>query len=391
MKIESVVKDKLYTLVIKNYETNKNKIKACFGRFVEKRQQDLYDIAPASRIYFGQEDIDDFYNSLGITELEANEIIKGTYYYPISNFNPRAAKDAFTCTMLCLIRYSVLNNLSKEVEMYTAYLSFSGKFYPSIHYSSFPKVQPSEYRHVIDYVVNHELSGRYDIKKEGNIFKAVRSIGNTWYNTYNSKFKSFDDEDVVYLIQQLHNRIKSFMQNIAEIYYDVYAKKDTYLSYDSDSLSDDNYHLADNDSLKMERILEKTMTYMNNNRVNFSWCISSSDQYVRADEVKEIMTSILNDSVNIPNMRELIRCMLTIFFTQSDTKDINDPHFLALTIVPKPNTKDQYEIRKKDIVEKWLNENSAQYRKRRNRPTTASSYQKSVTKYVALCIYNVNK
>ena len=391
MKIESVVKDKLYTLVSKQYELNKDKLKKCFGRFVEKRQEDLYDIAPASRIYFGQEDIDDFFNSLGMAEKDVVEIVKNTYYYPIANFNPRAAKDSFTCTILCLVRYSLLHKLEKELEMYTAYMSFSGKFYPSIHYSSFPKVQPSEYRHVIEYVVNHELSGRFDIKKEGNVFKAVRSIGSTWYNTYGSKFKSFDDEDVVYVIQQLHNRIKSFIQNIAEVYYDVYAKKDTYLTYDSDNLSDTSYHLADNDSLRMERILEKSMTYMNNNRVNYTWCISSSDQYVSADELREIMTSIINESSNIPDMREFIRCMLTVFFSQSDTKDINDPHFLALTIVPKPNTKDEYEIRKKEIVEKWLDENSPQYRKRRNRPATASSYQKAVVKYVALCVYNVNK
>jgi len=391
MKIGSEVKNKLYILVSKQYESNSAKVKNCFGRFVEKRQQDLYDIVPASRIYFGQEDIDDFFNNLGITEKQADDIVKETYYSAIKDFNPRAAKDPFTCTMLCLIRYSILKNLSKEIEMYTAYLSFSGKFYPSIHYSSFPKVQPSEYRHVMEYVVNHELSGRFDIKREGNIFKAVRSIGNTWYNTYNTRFKEFDDEDCVYLIQQLHTRIKSFMQNIAEVYYEVYAKKDTYLTYDSDNLSDDNYRLADNDSLRMERQLEKTMTYMSSHKVNYLWCISSADNNIKADEVREILTSIINEPDNIPNMRTFIRCILSSFYLQSDTKDIRDINFLSISITPKPNTKDPYEIKKKEIVEKWLDENSPQYRRRKGRHGTASSYQKTVIKYVCLCIYNCNK
>ena len=50
------------------------------------------------------------------------------------------------------------------------YLSFSGKFYPSIHYGLFPKFPPSEYRHIMEYVVNNKLNNKYDLKREGSVF-----------------------------------------------------------------------------------------------------------------------------------------------------------------------------------------------------------------------------
>ena len=50
-------------------------------------------------------------------------------------------------------------------------MAFSGKFYPSIHYGFFKKVQPVEYKWVMDYVVNNMLTGKFDLKSKGNVIK----------------------------------------------------------------------------------------------------------------------------------------------------------------------------------------------------------------------------
>lgn len=389
----NVILKELYPLVVQSYEINKNKLQQCVGRFIDARQSKLYAIAPYDRIYFGKEDEDDFFNSINIESKKVEDIINKTYYSKIKNFNPRAAKCPFVCCLMCLLRYFNIKKLYKELDIYTGYLSFSGSFYPSIHFGSYPKVQPSEYPYIMDYVVNNCLSGRYDLKKQGNIFKAIRSVAKTWNDSYGYKFKDFEDDDVVYLIQQLRDRIKSFMQNIAEVYYDIYKRKDTYFTYDGDSLDDNNYHLADNDSLLSDRIIEKTITYINTNRPNYQWCLLSQDKrnLVKADEIQEIITSIINDPINIPDIREFIRCIVSVFMHQSKTKDIKQYEFLKISVVPKPNSKDPLEIKKMKIVEKWLNENSPLYRKRRNRAATESAYKKAIISYFSLCIYNVNK
>lgn len=191
--------------------------------FIKDRSKDLYDIVPVRRIPFGSEDIDSFFKAMKIDKNEITQCLSETYYWNM-NFNPRAAKDEFTMTMMMVIRYFLLKNKQTDAEISTIYLAFSGKFYPSIHSQKF-KIPPEKYRHIMEYVLNNVLTQKYDLKREGSVFGAVRSICRTWLRTYTPKFKNPDDEDVADMIQQLHGRIKSFLGNIAAAYYDTYERE----------------------------------------------------------------------------------------------------------------------------------------------------------------------
>ena len=381
----------LYPIISAALNKYTNQYKNCVGRFIAKRSKELYDIAPCDRIFFGQEDNDDFYRSVNVSESSVTEHLSKTYYYDIPNFNPRAAKDEFAVANLMAIRYFFLKGMKKELELAMTYLAFSGKFYPSIHYGSFPKVQPSEYRHVMEYVVNEMLTQKFDLKVQGSVFGAVRSICNTWISTYEKKIKDCDDEDVVYVIQQLHNRIKSFIINIATLYYQAYENKNQYMTYDSDNLDENNYHLADSDSLKAERVIEKSMSFINNTDVDYKMCKMASDSNVKTEEVKSIIQTILSDKNSILEVKEFMSISVYTYFQQSKTKDVRDIDFITFSIAPKPNTKDPNIIRQKEIVERWLNENSPAYRKRKSRTATKLSYHKSVFTYFTLVIHEANK
>lgn len=390
-KQNDVILKELYPKVQTKIKNNQAKYKQMIGRFIEKRHKELYDIAPCDRIYYGLDDLEDYYKSTGFNENEILNILSKTYYADQANFNPRAAKDPLTVAQLCVIRYYFLGKKQKELELSCIYLAFSGKFYPSIHHGSFPKVQPSEYRHVMEYVINNELSNKFDIKSQGSVFAAILSVCKTWIETYSDRLKSFEDDDCVYLIQQLHDRIKSFMKNIATVYYKVYDDKDRYLAYDSDNLSDDNYRLADNNSLRIERIVENTMSYINNTSVDYKLCKLASDSNVKTDEVKSIIETILNNNENIPEIKEMIRITVAEFFVESKTKDVRDIDFIIKSIAPKPNTKNPNILRQKQIIEGWLEENSPAYMRRRSRLATKNSYFKSILTYFVLLIQNANK
>ena len=202
---------KLYPYISNKIKANSSKYKQCIGRFVEKKSEELYAIAPYDRIYFGIEELEDYYKSTGFDEKFINDCINQTYYADQANFNPKAAKDPFTVAQLCVVRHYFLSKQQKELELSCIYLAFSGKFYASVHSGIFPKFTPAEYPHVMEYVINNELSNKYDIKREGSVFKAIKSVCETWVDTYKDRLKDFEDEDVVYLIQQLRDRIKSFM------------------------------------------------------------------------------------------------------------------------------------------------------------------------------------
>lgn len=391
MKITTALIKELYPKVEKAVPKNLNKYKACIARFIDKRHTLLYDIAPCDRIYYGEEDAKDLIDSIGVDKQDITAAIKNTYYYPVASFNPRSAKDEITILMMMIIRYFYIKKDEKMLELSCLYLSFSGKFYPSIHYSSFPKVQPSEYRHIMEYVVNNMLTNKFDLKVQGSVIGAVKSICLTWLASYDKRFKNPDDEDIVYLIQQLHNRIKSFMKNIAELYYDAYDNKDTYITYDSDNLDQGSYRLADNDSLKAERVVEKTIEKLNSTTVDYTLCKHASDANIKTEEIKSILESIITDKDYVSEVRELVRLMVITYFEQSNTKDVSDIAFINFTLAPKPNTKDKNIIRLKEIIEGWLNENSPSYIRRKSREATKNSYNRAILVYFTLFIHNANR
>ena len=389
MKLKYLIKSSLK--VATNLKSNINKYKRNIGEFINARHSELYDNGPYTRIYWTAEDTKKFYTSLNLNERDIINQIAKTYYAKIAAFNPRCAKDPFTVAHLCCMRYFVLNNMKKELEMACIYMAFSGSFYPSIHYGCFPVAQPQDYRHVMEYVINNELTQKFSLKKEGTLSGGIKVIVMTWLDTYKPLFKSFSDEDCVYLLQQLHDRLKSFMQNIASLYYKIYDDKDKYLNYNSDQYGEEDFRLADNDSLKAERYTMAAMNYITTKGVNYKFCKLSADSNVKVDEVKSIIESIQMDKTNIPLIKEFISLSIIEFMATSDNKDVTGVDYLSSTIAAKPNTKNKNILRQKEIIEGFLDENSPQYRKRKSREATKSSYHKSVLLYYAFVINAANK
>ena len=205
--------------------------------------------------------------------------------------------------------------------------------------------------------------------------------------------KKFADEDVVYVIQQLYSRIGSFIKNIAEEYYKVYDDQDLYIAYAGDDLSEENYRLSDSDSLKINRWVDKAMTYMTNNGVDYSICRACSDVNITTNEIKSIMESLLGDPQATVKLRELVMLMIITYQNYSGTKDkdITNPKFITYSIAAKPNAKQKELVRMQQLVEELLSENSPAYIRRRSRASTKNSFEKALRTYLALNIHNANR
>ena len=127
------------------------------------------------------------------------------------------------------------------------------------------------------------------------------------------------------------------------------------------------------------------------NSVDYNLCKMASDSNVKVNEVKSIIESIQDDPNNIPEIKELVSILITEYMVNSKDKDVGSIEFVSKSIAAKPNTKNKNIIRQKEIIEHWLDENSAQYRKRKSREATKSSYYKSVLTYYVLQINKANK
>lgn len=388
MKVTSVIVKEIYPIVEKSLKSNKDKYKRYLNKFFQDRSRDINDIVPQNRIFFGAEDNKKYFEALNIQEKEILGLLKKTYYWDM-NFNPRSMKTPLVPTQMMVIRYFLKNKDTKNAEISAIYLAFSGHFYPSIHSQKF--IYPPK-RHVLEYVVNNVLTQKFDLKREGSVFGAIRSICQTWLNSYKDKFiGDSDDEDIADLVQQLHGRIKSFLGNIVSVWKDTYQNNNVYLSYDSDSRDEDSYRISDNDSLKAERCVENTMNIINSQAVDYKICGLSHDSNVGTDEIKSIIESIQDNPDNISIIKELLRIIVSEYFANSKTKDVTNYEFVAQSISPKPNSKNKNILRQKEIIETWLDENSPQYRKRKSRAATKSSYHKALMKYYVLMINKANK
>ncbi len=376
----------IYPTVSAKLKTNSNKYKQCVGRFINTRADVLYANAPYTKMYFAEDDIADYYKSTGIDRKIVGAGINNTYYYPIKAFNPRYAKDDFVVSMICTIRHYLLAKDKKNLELSLIYLAASGKYYTSIFSRSFPNFDPAP--HVMEMVVTHECSNKFDIVREGNIIGTLRSIATTWLETYDDLFKRFTDADCVYLIQQLHNRIGSFMNNIAELYYKAVENGGAYITYDSDNVSEDSFRLAESDSFLLEKIVVATINRINNKGLDFRICKLAANTTVMVNELKGILDSVFNNSDSIPIIIELVTLIVANYFTYTSDKKktVQTADFITYTITPKPNTKDENLLRQKDVLVVLLMANSESFNRRRNRVATEQAYFKSILVYFALLI-----
>lgn len=390
-EITSIIDKHIYPIIKDALSKSLTKYKNMLSKFMNSRSDGLYDTFPATRIPYGQQDADELYAVFSKTEKEFQDIIDKTYYSQIPNFNPRTAKNPVTVISICIIKYFFNKNDKANLELAIIYMSFTGGFYPSIHYGSYPSAVPADYRFVCDYVVNNELTNKFDLKRTGSVIGTIKSIGSTWIDTYKDYFKgTTDDEEYVYLIQQLHMRIKSFIQNTAELYYKCYNNRE-YLTYDSDNMDQDEFRLTQNDSTKIESVTTRAMTFITTHDVDYRLCKMCSDSNIKTEEVKSIIESIVKNTDNIDTVKELCSLIVTNFFKVSKNKDVRDIDFISYSIKAKPNTKDKDVLRQSEIIETFLTENSVAYNRRKSREATKNSYNRAILTYFVLVINQSNK
>lgn len=388
MKDTKAILTEAYPVIEAGLKKNTAKYKKYLSEFINNNSDILYSNIPSKQLYFSQTDCDNYFKSIDVNPDIIKNAISHTYYYEIGNFNPRYAKDETTIALICTVRYYYLHNMKKELELALINIAFSGKYYPSIWHGSFPVTAPSE--HIMEYALTHLATNKFDIVREGSVIGAVKSIATTWLESYKDRFRDFHDDDIVYVVQQLHNRLRSFMNNIAELYYDAYKNKDSYITYDSDDVSEDNYHIADSDSLMINRYVSTTMNYINSHGLNYKICKLASNDLVKFDELKGIIDMLTRDNKNIPMIKEYITLMISIYYMDTGKKNINDIDFISYSITPKPNSKNTYHLKLKELSEKMLINNAANFSRRRSRGATESAYFRAFNAYFALLIQEAN-
>ena len=388
--ITSVISEKIYPKVADALNKNTNKFKAAIADFINFNHTVMYDIAPYDIVYHTRSHIAKLFDALGIQEVEVEYIMRECFFYGIP-YNPPAIKEPYVVVCLCAISYFVKNKKMKDAELTTVYLLFSGKFYASLFTGVvFPKAPPSKYRNRMDYVVNTMLNNKNLLKSEGTLFGAFYKTGITWLGTYNKLLTGKPtDEEWGMLCQQLRDRERSLLMNVAKLYYEA---KDSYINYETDNLSDTKeFRITENDSNRATKYTNNTVQYLVTNTVSLKICNNCKDENIKATEVKDIMESIVKDKNNIDTLYRIVNILICDFLRYYPNKSVNSVDFISHSCKLKPNTKDKYILELYKTIVDLLNENSPNYRRRKSRKATDISYRKAILMYFSFAITYANK
>ena len=381
MKDTEIISSELYPIVKKSLDKNSKKFLANIFNFFNQRHEQIYDIAPYYNIYYNRSDLDKLYQSLGLRESDLIPTCRNIYYWDIP-INPGCVKEPYVLLLFNVIQYYLKNDQTKNAELASIYLVFSGKFYASL-FSNFWKYPPGKTKQVMDFVINNMLSDKFDLKKEGNLFKAIQKLCATWIATYRTKItKNPSDDDVKVLIQQLRDRLKSFLKNIADLFYEAYKNK-LYLNYETDSLDPDNFRLTDNDAATALRITEATMNILTSQKVDLEICKACKNENVSSElEIKDIVEAILNNNDNLNDVRRVVNILICDFMSNFKGQRVGSVKFVSYSLKAKPNTQSKILLEMKSIVLKLLEDNSVDYRRRaKSRIATKNNYYRSVLGY----------
>lgn len=381
MKDTEIISSELYSITKKSLDKNSKKFLANIFNFFNQRHEQIYDIAPYYNIYYNKSDLDKLYQSLGLKESDLIPTCEKTFFWD-KPINPGCMKEPYVLLLFNVIQYYLKNDQTKNAELASIYLVFSGKFYASI-FSHIWKYPPGKTKQVMDFVINNMLSDKFDLKKEGNLFKAIQKLCATWIETYRTKItKNPSDDDVKVLIQQLRDRLKSFLKNIADLFYEAYKNK-LYLNYETDSLDPDNFRLTDNDAATALRITETTMNILTSQKVDLEICKACKNENVNSElEVKDIIEAILSNNDNLNDVRRVVNILICDFMSNFRGQRVGSIKFVSYSLKAKPNTQSKILLEMKSIVLKLLEDNSVDYRRRaKSRIATKNNYYRSVLGY----------
>jgi len=276
---------------------------------------------------------------------------------------------------------------NKDLELVVTY--FACYMYSSIFFKYFKGYPINEA--AMDYTVNN-LSNRYDIKRLGNLFNVLMKISMKSHETYTDLLsdKNFSDRHIVDYMMNLHTRINNFVKELKNQYQ---KNKDSgkYLNYEKDDNSEENFHENDNQSYSIEKLTNKITTVICTNSINLKIAENSA-------KITGISVASIKDAISkiIEKESEEIREYVLLFLQQylivegHSLESIASKNFLnyANKIYSKSNTNDKGIIRMKELLDKWLAENSEKYVKT-ERVATKIAYRKAIHLYFALSIQAV--
>lgn len=374
--------ENLYTMVKKNMSDSSkvNIFKTYINRYFDRNSEILFDVKLTKQLLFSDNDKQAVFDLTGLNIDEIKKTIKASKFIKDSW---QIMNEPLNIAFVLAIKYFNDNKMKNEMEMTLIY--YSCYFYSSLFYMFFPYA-PNE--NIMNYTINN-LSNKYKIKKLGSLFRCLEDTVKISHNKYDTKLDKASDEDLAQYILCLKTRVNEFIKNIANEFYKN-EKEKKYINFEDDDLSEDNYHIADNNSFAIQRITDKVLLNLTQNGPDMRFVKAAAN--MNQISVSVFRNAILNIMEKSPNeIRELINLILQVYLfdDKNSVDEIRSNKFIvhAIDLYKKSNTNDELVLKIKQILDEWLRENSDNYAKTQ-RKATLTNFRRALYYFFIFTIQN---
>jgi len=358
--VEYTLLNALYPTLEKNLSEQSNVKKLMLGikKYADSHSDILLSVDMSQRLLFSERDKNLIYD---VTGLEPSVISKAVKESPVIKSTWRIATNPFYISCLLTARFFELKKKKAEMEAIIVYMSYV--LYTSSHKSSFPYVPNKQ---IMDYTMNN-LSNRYLIKQVGTI---QGMIEHTVINAINGRYeKDLQDCSDIYIkdiLSALETRMSSVIKYIAAEYYKNH-KSGEYLFHEEDSEEENNYHLSDNISYKIDRVVNFVSASIISEGFDYSTCVKRAinlNSGASNKKLEPMLRTIINDDMQ--EIKPMISDILTLFIYKgspgNNINDIKTMRFVSEALqIYKSNSQDEVTTRIKVRLKHWIDITAEKY------------------------------
>ena len=336
---------------------NINELMNYIRKYADKNSKILLSSNMSVRLIFTESDKKIIYTVTGITQQEVTAAIRQS---TAIKSTWQIATNPFYMLSAIIMHYFAIHNMPAELDAMTVYMSYL--LYVTSHKGSF-KYLPN--KQIMDYTINN-LSNRFLIKQYGTIQAVIEhTVTNAIHDRYSKEIVSGSDEDLKNIVTALETRVSSAVKNVAREFYKNHASGN-YMFHEDEDLSEENFHLSDNISFKISRIVSVVTTSIVSEGFDQYTCIKRAINLNPGSSEKKLTpmlrTIVTDDMDHIP---EMISDIITLFIYKGTGNSINGiktMKFVSESLqIYKSNSQDSVTLRIKERLLHWIDITAEKY------------------------------
>ncbi len=372
----------LYTQLVVKYEKEIMSKAVPFAQFVQKfiaRNSNALSMrGPSRRVPFTEQDRSEFFK---LMEIEQSDLVRAIKNCPLIDQKWNVLASTMNILLVSMVYVYFKNKDSfksyKYKPHYLATFYLALKFYSSIQYRQFPYL-PDE--SIMEYTIE-ELSKKFLMKKFNTVFELVQYFSDSHVENMNMELLKPDDKNMTFYVSNLHTRISSAMKNITNEFmknHEASKRTETATLTSEDEEGDIYLNNIRNISADIELISRKIRVHMvTDGSVDQALLQIAGDKMRISPSKMQVMIERIQEDKTSNDVFLLVSNIIAYYLTatKKDIRSIRSAHFIETmnNVYGVSNTKNQYIIHIKEILDGIVERYSTSYTKTMKRATLSNA------------------